>query len=78
MTRWRRIQELKSSQEDYKSLSNKVEEQQAEIQELKNNLESGTDDLLFAKETLRKLSKEKSDLAKKQNCLQKKLHKRCE
>ena len=69
------IRELKSSQEDYKGLSDKVEEQQAEIQELKNNLESGTDDLLFAKETLRKLSKEKSDLAKKQNCLQKKLHK---
>ena len=44
-----------------------MEEQQAEIQQLKNNLESGTDDLLFAKETLRKLSKEKSDLAKKQN-----------
>ena len=65
----------KSCQEDYKGLSDKVEEQQAEIQELKNNLETMTDDLLVAKETLQKLSKDKSDLAKKQSSLKNKLQK---
>ena len=72
------IQELKSCQEDYQGLCEKVEEQHAEIQELKSDLESVTDDLLLAKETLQILSKEKSNLAKKLSSLQKKLQKAVE